>query len=57
MSNMSYCRFQNTKTDLLDCEENMENIDIDEDEARARKSIIKICKRIVDDYREELEDG
>lgn len=48
MSNMSYCRFQNTLSDLIDCEENLDDMDLSEDEERARKRLIKVCKRISD---------
>lgn len=48
MSNMSYCRFQNTLTDLRDCLDNIENNDLSEAEHRARMKIIKLCFKIVD---------
>jgi len=50
MGNMSYCRFQNTVTDLADCQENIWNDDISEDEKRARKRLIQICKEITGDF-------
>ena len=58
MSNMSYCRFQNTVGDLNDCHENMDDDDDDlgRDEKRARSRLIRICVKIADDYRYELED-
>jgi hypothetical protein len=52
MSNMSYCRFRNTFSDLLDCFENMEE-GCSEDEARARIRLIKLCQRIVENYIDE----
>lgn len=52
MSNMSYCRFENTLSDLLDCEEALEEAgtELSESEERARRELIEACKRIVDDY-------
>ncbi len=58
MSNMSYCRFRNTVMDLEDCEENLwEGLDdMSEDEARARKQLIKICRQIAEQTDEENEE-
>ena len=51
MANMGYCRFQNTYLDLLDCYENMENIDeASSDEKRAFDRIIKLCKNIANEF-------
>lgn len=47
MSNMSYCRFQNTVKDLLDCEENIYNI-LGAREHRARKQLVEACVRIAE---------
>ncbi len=58
MSNMGYCRFQNTLPDLQDCYDHMDNLDHEDfasDEARARSKIIKLAKRIIDDYGWEIE--
>ena len=55
MSNMSYCRFENTLPDLRDCLEHMDELDLSDDESRARKRLIKVCKEIADDYADELE--
>lgn len=55
MSNMSYCRFRNTLSDLQDCEDALrdgEEID-DVDEARARDRLVALCRQIADDYGEE----
>lgn len=38
MSNMSYCRFQNTLSDLLDCLDHIIDDELSEDEERARKN-------------------
>lgn len=57
MGNMSYCRFQNTLNDLRDCERHIDETDeMSEEEQRARKSLIEICIRIADDYREDDDD-
>lgn len=57
MSNMSYCRFENTVHDLRDCQANMDNLDLSESEKRARKDLIETCKDIADDYYEEDDNG
>lgn len=53
MSNMSYCRFQNTLTDLCDCYEALGEInsldDLSDEEKRAAKCLIKICVDISHD--------
>lgn len=53
MSNMSYCRFQNTLEALRDCQDHM-NPDPDEsaEEKRAREKLIQVCKEIADDLAE-----
>lgn len=50
MSNMSYCRFENTLADLRDCWEHMDDIPQSASELQARKRMIELCKRIADDY-------
>lgn len=55
MANMSYCRFENTYSDLRDCDEHMGD-DLSPDEAKYRKRIIELCKRIVDCYGDEEEE-
>jgi hypothetical protein len=55
MSNMSYCRFQNTKTDLRDCVRNFWSVS-SEDEADARKRLVKYAKEIVELYDQNPED-
>lgn len=49
MSNMSYCRFRNTVGDLSDCADNIYDV-LSEDEARARKQLIKLCFQIIQDF-------
>lgn len=48
MSNMSYCRFQNTLPDLQDCLNNIWDDDLSEEEAKAKERLVEICKKIVD---------
>lgn len=55
MSNMSYCRFQNTLIDLLDCEQALDNIagnlaELSKEEARAADSLIRTCARIANEH-------
>ena len=52
MSNMSYCRFQNTLSDLLDCYRNWDDEDLSDEEKRARKRILTLCEDIVSDWSE-----
>ena len=47
MSNMGYCRFRNTREDLQDCFENIDDSLENKDEARARIKLVKICEKIV----------
>ena len=54
MSNMAYCRFQNTLIDLLDCFEHMDETDgLSKEESKARKRIIEISKDIIESFEEE----
>jgi len=57
MSNMSYCRFRNTLTDLYDCRENINDPHISEDELPARNRLIKVCQDIVDQADLDLRAG
>lgn len=51
MSNMAYCRFENTVRDLSDCEDHIEETrDLSASETEARKELIRICKRIAEDF-------
>ena len=49
MSNMSYCRFQNTLEDLRDCEENLYE-PCSKDEHRARINLLRLAHRIAADF-------
>lgn len=53
MANMSYCRFRNTVNDLADCQEAindgvLQDDELDEDERRAARRLIRICKEIAE---------
>lgn len=59
MANMSYCRFQNTLSDLEDCEESEGMFDpseLSEEEKRARRKLISLCKTIASELDNEDED-
>ncbi len=49
MSNMSYCRFENTVPDLRDCAENLTETPTSKSEFLARKRLVKLCREIVED--------
>jgi hypothetical protein len=59
MSNMGYCRFQNTAGDLEDCLEALDDAggidDLSGEEKRAAIRLIRTCKRIAGDYGETVE--
>ena len=50
MSNMSYCRFSNTLSDLEDCREHMDEEPSSAEEKRAKERLIKLCEEIAEDY-------
>ena len=55
--NMSYCRFENTVNDMIDCINNMEiSTDASEYEKRARKRFVELCAQVVEEYGDELEE-
>ena len=53
MPNMSYCRFENTYRDLVDCLENI-NEPLSKREHGYRERLVEICQGIIDDYDAEL---
>jgi Ran GTPase-activating protein (RanGAP) involved in mRNA processing and transport len=56
MSNMSYCRFENTLADLEDCQDNFDNTN-SIDEAQAAIDLYRLCATIVNSVSlAELED-
>lgn len=52
MSNMSYCRFQNTLMDLQDCQEVLDEMTVEEagklsdEERRAATKLVNMCRQI-----------
>jgi hypothetical protein len=58
MSNMSYCRFQNTLSDLFECREAMEGYDelcqirdeLSKEEYESMKILVGVCEDIVRIY-------
>ena len=48
---MSYCRFENTVNDMMDC---INNMDISESastyEKRARKTFVELCAQVAEQY-------
>lgn len=52
MSNMSYCRFENTLADLKDCYRHWEKPETDW-EFQSRAEMLELCKRIVEEYGED----
>lgn len=54
MANMGYARFQNTLGDLRDCYDNLFD-DLSTEEERARRHLVDLCKRIVDEAGDEFE--
>lgn len=56
MSNMSYCRFQNTLNDLRDCHMNMDDPDsLSPDEKKAREQLLQTCAEIINDFGHEID--
>ena len=55
MANMSYCRFENTYNDLMDCYRNLNEGDLSIPEARYRLRLIELCESIVGEA-EEIEE-
>lgn len=47
MSNMSYCRFENTASDLRDCADHIHNKLSNAHEIEAKKRLIKTCIEIL----------
>jgi hypothetical protein len=52
---MSYCRFQNTLSDLQDCFDNLPNNDLSRDEANAFAQLVLLAKNIAESY-EDIND-
>lgn len=54
MSNMSYCRFENTARDFADCVANMDADSLSESEARAREDLIQMAVEMALNYGAEI---
>lgn len=48
MPNMSYCRFENTLSDLRDCAHHLDDNDLPTDEFAARVELILLCQHIAE---------
>ena len=61
MSNMSYCRFENTLADLRDCAEAIDDPfngdDLSETEAQAKEALIELCCDIAEQVGNARDDG
>jgi hypothetical protein len=60
--NMSYCRFENTYNDLIDCIENMSKESSNDRDERYRERLLLLMKSTVDsgeidEILEEIEDN
>jgi hypothetical protein len=63
--NMSYCRFQNTLSDLRDCYHNWDGDagtyeddeveELSDDEREARNDLLALCRRIINECDDEHE--
>lgn len=61
MSNMSYCRFENTLSDLMDCYEAMQQDGVDSlkesrEELNAAKEMIETMTAFIGDYGRKITD-
>ena len=56
MGNISYCRFENTLSDLRDCYDHMDESmeDKSNHEKQARKALVNLCCDIALDYAHEV---
>jgi len=52
VSNMNHCRFQNTLTDLKQCNSDFDNMELSDEERDARIKLFKLCKKIAESYDE-----
>jgi len=56
MANMSYCRFENTYKDLIDCYHNI-NEPVSKSEHNYRERLVDLCREILDEYEyQDIED-
>ena len=47
---MSYCRFEGTYNELIECLENIEDDEISEQEQKYKLKLIRLCQKITNDY-------
>ena len=47
---MSYCRFENTYRDLVDCLQNINDTDLSNRESEYREKLVDICREILEEY-------
>ena len=52
---MSYCRWQNTLSDLQDCIDSFHDGVANKDEARARQQMVALAEELISLYRNERE--
>lgn len=53
MSNMGYCRFRNTLSDLRDCADHFDDDDLLEEERSARAKLVALCSRIAEEHEDD----
>ena len=53
MPNMSYARFRNTYSDLLDCYYHLDDEELSPAESEAREALITLCQSIVEEHSNE----
>jgi len=51
---MSYCRFEGTYNELIECLENFEDNDISQREEDYKRMLIKLCQKISNNYEDLL---
>lgn len=56
MSNMSYCRFHNTRQDLAEAKDWLDETDgLGTEEAKERNRLLLLCATIAEDWADEIE--
>ena len=50
MANMSYCKYENTLSDLRDCYETMDDEPGNETEKKCKAKLIELCREIAENY-------
>lgn len=54
---MSYCRFRNTNTDLNDCIDFIEDLNLDKEENEARIDLINKCIEVAENIQFHLDEN